>query len=371
MLAASVPTCSDPFSTAPRVGRHQYFLRLVSGEVRGLGAALQRLSLRAAGLPYELMVRIRNAAYRRGWLRTRRVSAAVVSIGNLTTGGTGKTPFVEYVAAFYRRLGRRVAILSRGYGGKGGRNDEALVLEENLPEVPHLQGADRLALAQNAIEDLQSEILLLDDGFQHRRLARDLDLVLIDATTPWGYGYLLPRGLLREPPSSLSRAGLIVLTRCDQVAAEQRERLRQTIARIAPRVSVIESRHRPVDLRNSEGDSAPLHMLRDNPTAAFCGLGNPEAFRRTLMDLGTELCAFRAFPDHHIYTRGDIETLRRWAESLPGGANIVTTQKDLVKLRLPRLSDRSLWRLGVRLGIESGQDVLDGRLQSVLPSAEG
>ncbi len=129
----------------------------------------------------------------------------VVSIGNLTAGGTGKTPCVEYVVRFYRALDRRVAILSRGYGGDGARNDEALVLEENLPDVPHLQGADRVALAHIAIEELESEIVVLDDGFQHRRLARDLDLVLIDATAPWGHGYLLPRGLLREPPGSLKR----------------------------------------------------------------------------------------------------------------------------------------------------------------------
>ena len=116
------------------------------------------------------------------------------------------------------RLGqrdRRVAILSRGYGGPdgGGRNDEALVLEENLPDVPQLQGADRVALAHVAVEELESEVLVLDDGFQHRRLARDLDVVLIDATNPWGHGHLFPRGLLREPVSSLRRADVLVLTR--------------------------------------------------------------------------------------------------------------------------------------------------------------
>src|SRR5439155_4635434 len=131
----------------------------------------------------------------------------------------GNTPCVEYLARHYRDLGLRVAVLSRGYGAREGRNDEALVLEANLPDVPHLQGADRVALARIAVEELESNVLVLDDGFQHRRLARDLDVVLIDATEPWGYGYLLPRGLLRESPRGLKRAGAVLLTRCDQVGA--------------------------------------------------------------------------------------------------------------------------------------------------------
>src|SRR5262249_26736647 len=157
----------------------------------------------------------------------------VVSVGNLTLGGTGKTPCVEYVCRFYRDLDLRVAVLSRGYGAANGRNDEALVLEENLPDVPHLQGADRVALARAAVEELESEVLVLDDGFQHRRLARDLDVVLVDATNPWGFGRLFPRGLLRESPRGLGRAGVVVLTRCDQVPDEERARLRQQVSRLA------------------------------------------------------------------------------------------------------------------------------------------
>jgi tetraacyldisaccharide 4'-kinase len=352
-------------------GPRQHYLRLVSGESRGLGPMLERLALRAASLPYGWAVRLRNAAFQRGWIHSRRVAVPVVSVGNLTAGGTGKTPCVEYVARFYRALDRRVAILSRGYGGEGARNDEALVLEENLPDVPHLQGADRVALAQIAIEELESEVLLLDDGFQHRRLARDLDLVLMDTTAPWGHGYLLPRGLLREPPRSLRRAGAIVLTRCDQVTTEQRERLRQTVGRIAPEVPVIETSHRPVELTSSDGSSASLDLLPHGPVAAFCGIGNPEAFRHSLLDLGAVPISFRVYPDHHRYSREDVEELRRWAGNLPHGTTIVTTQKDSVKLRLASLSDRPLWCLHIRLRVESGQDVLVRLLQSVLPPTEG
>src|SRR5205807_5814849 len=169
----------------------------------------------------------------------------VISVGNLTVGGTGKTPCVEYVARRLRTWDRRVAILSRGYGGDGGANDEALVLEDNLPDVPHLQGADRVALAKIAVEELESDALVLDDGFQHRRLARDLDLVLIDATQPWGFGYQLPRGLLRESPRGLKRAGAVLLTRCDQVDAAALARLGDQVARLAPQAPVIETSHRP------------------------------------------------------------------------------------------------------------------------------
>lgn len=351
--------------------RSRYYPYLISGEARGLGASAQRLALHLASVPYGLAVRLRNSAYQRGWLRVERVAIPVVSVGNLTAGGTGKTPFVEYVARFYRNLDRRVAILSRGYGSETGRNDEALVLEENLPDVPHLQGANRVELARTALEELESEILVLDDGFQHRRLARDLDVVLIDAMMPWGHGHLLPRGLLREPASGLRRADVVALTRCDQLSTEQREQLRRTLARLAPGLPLVETTHRPMELCNSDGMGAELETLRQGPVAAFCGLGNPEAFRRSLLALGARLHDFRIYADHHAYRREDVEALRRWAANLPGDAIVVTTQKDLVKLRLSDLGDRPLWCLRIRLHVESGQDVLDERLQSVLPPAEG
>ena len=194
------------------------FHDLIRGRRRGFGPALARLGLTAASVPYGTAVRLRNRLYDAGWKARLRAAVPVVSVGNLTLGGTGKTPCVEYLARFYRDRDVRVAILSRGYGGSGAANDEALVLEENLPDVPHLQGADRVALAGVAVEELEAELLILDDGFQHRRLARDLDVVLLDATDPFGQGRLLPRGLLREPASSLRRADAVLVSRCDQVA---------------------------------------------------------------------------------------------------------------------------------------------------------
>ena len=346
--------------------RRRRYLAVVRGEAHGVGPALQRLGFSAASIPYGIAVRLRNLGYDRGWLRAHRVPAPVVCVGNLTVGGTGKTPFVEHVAGFYRSRDVRVAVLSRGYGAASGPNDEALVLEENLPDVPHLQGKDRVALALSAIEELETALLVLDDGFQHRRLSRDLDLVLIDATAPWGHGRLLPRGLLREPRGGLRRAHLIALTRCDQVSATDKARLREEAARLAPGVPVIETTHRPMGLVNSEGATAPLETLRERPAAAFCGVGNPESFRRTLTDCGARVCDFRVYPDHHAYTRADVDDLRAWARGLPADCPVLVTQKDLVKLRLPRLADRPLWSLRIRLHVEAGADELERLLAAAL-----
>jgi tetraacyldisaccharide 4'-kinase len=367
-----VPAPSDhtPSDRTRAASVQDRYLALVKGERRGFWPALQRLGLRLAAVPYGLAVRLRNLLYDCGLKRVERVEVPVVSVGNLSVGGTGKTPCVEYVAAFYRGLDLRVAILSRGYGGSDGRNDEALLLEENLPDVPHLQGADRVALARSAIEELESEILVLDDGFQHRRLGRDLDVVLLDATAPWGYGGLLPRGLLREPASSLKRAGVVVLTRCDQVGDAERASLRERVRRLAPAAPVAEATHRPEGLVNGERTEEGLTALRGRPLAAFCGVGNPESFRRTLTDLGGDVRAFRVYPDHHAYTRADVADLHAWGKSLSDDAVLVTTQKDLVKLRLTRLGERPLWALRIRLHFESGREAFEERLRAVVQRGE-
>ncbi len=341
-------------------------LSLIRGERRGPWARVQRGGLWLLSMPYGLAVRVRNRLYDRGWKKRHKAGVPVISVGNLTVGGTGKTPCVEYVARWCRQQDLRVAILSRGYGSEAGRNDEALVLEENLPDVPHLQGADRVVLARVAVEELESEVLVLDDGFQHRRLVRDLDLVLLDATNPWGFGHLLPRGLLREPPASLRRAGTILLTRCDQVAPEELELLRGRVARMAPGILVAESVHRPAELVDARQVTADLHELRGRPVVAFCGLGNPEAFRNTLIGLGAEIGAFRTFPDHHSYTRTDIDELRRWARQQAKDCVVATTQKDLVKIRLTQLGERPLYAVRIQLHITRNRDLLDQQLQEVL-----
>jgi tetraacyldisaccharide 4'-kinase len=338
---------------------------LIRGDRTGVVPALQRFGLWSLSLGYRLGIACRNLAFNRGWMAVHKVSVPVVSIGNLTTGGTGKTPCVEHVARFFRHLDLQVALLSRGYGSEAGRNDEALVLEENLPDVPHLQGADRAALAQIAIEELESDVLVLDDGFQHRRLDRDLDIVLIDATCPWGHGYLLPRGLLRESIGSLNRADVVMLTRCDLAARESIEQIR-TVVRSVKELPIVESVHRPAEWRNASHAVKSLDTLRGRPVGAFCGLGNPDAFRQTLTKLGMNVVAWRTYPDHHAYSRNDIEELRDWARQLPTDAAVVTTQKDLVKIRLDTLAERELWALAIQLQITSGQEAFEALLGKVV-----
>jgi tetraacyldisaccharide 4'-kinase len=341
--------------------------RTISGERRGLWPALVRCGLWWTRLPYGIGVRWRNWLYNKGWKETHRAGVPVVSVGNLSVGGTGKTPCVEYIARFYREHDLRVAILSRGYGSETGRNDEAMVLEENLPDVPHFQGADRVEMARIAGEEAEPDVLVLDDGFQHRRLARDLDIVLIDATDPCGNRYLFPRGTLREPFGSLLRAHVAMLTHCDAVEPRALEVLRNRVEYYLGAGVIVTSRHEPFGLVGAEGRVASLGTLKQQPVAAFCGIGNPEAFRRTLRDAGANVVDFRTFPDHHNYTRDDVDDLRNWAARQPDDALIATTQKDLVKLRIADLSGRPLWAVRVGLGFLEGQEEFNRLLLDVVP----
>ncbi|MCI0334781.1 MAG: tetraacyldisaccharide 4'-kinase [Planctomycetes bacterium] len=344
----------------------EYFLSLVSGRRRGVWPTLQRCGLSLASVPYGCGARLRNWLFDRGLKKTFRAAVPVVSVGNLTLGGTGKTPCVEYIARFYRDRKLRVAVLSRGYGAGAGRNDEALVLEENLPDVPHLQGSDRALLARTAVRELGADILVLDDGFQHRRLERDLDVVLIDATNPWGFGRLFPRGLLREPVAGLRRAAAVLLTRCDLVEPEVLRQIRQRLERIEHGKPIALAKHRPAAWINAQGESRRPQSLTQLPVAGFCGIGNPEAFRQTLIGLGVQLVDWRVFPDHYEYTHCDIENLRSWANALPADAALATTQKDLVKIRLDRLGERELWALRIELEVFEGEEAFHDLLSAVL-----
>jgi tetraacyldisaccharide 4'-kinase len=349
----------------PRSSPLDNYLALIRGERRGPMAIMARAGLRCLSIPYGWGVRLRNVAYRRGWLESVAAGVPVISVGNLTMGGTGKTPCVEYLANGCRSRDLRVAILSRGYGSDRGHNDEAMVLEENCPDVPHLQGADRVLLAATAVEELESEVLILDDGFQHRRLRRDLDVVLVDATCPWGFDYLAPRGLLREPVSGLKRADVVLLTRCDLVRPDELSRIRIQVRKLAPETPIVESEHRPVAWVNGDR-TTELDAFRGRPVAAFCGLGNPDAFRRTLVELGGEPIVWRTYPDHHAYSRDDIEELREWARPLPEDAVIATTQKDLVKIRLEHLGNRELWALRIGLHVRVGEDELARKIDETV-----
>ncbi len=322
--------------------------------------------LRVVETPYAWAMRWRNRRYDRGKAASFRVDVPVICVGNLTLGGTGKTPTVEWVARWFRRRGIRVTLVSRGYKATdGARNDESLELEQKLPDVPHLQNVDRVEAARTAIEEFEAQLILLDDGFQHRRLQRDLDIVLIDALEPFGFDHVFPRGTLREPLSGLKRAQVVILSRADLCTPEERERIWQRVRRYAPHAAQVEAAHRPLELLNFSRQTQPLETLAGQPLLAFCGIGNPEGFRRTLGGLNYNVQAWRAFPDHHNYTRDDIESLANEARAA-GVAGLVCTHKDLVKIGMDSLGGLPLWAVRIGLEILQGEDALNAALEKIV-----
>jgi tetraacyldisaccharide 4'-kinase len=219
------------------------------------------------------------------------------------------------------------------------------------------------------VEELESELLVLDDGFQHRRLHRDLDIVLIDATCPPTRDYLFPRGTLREPVAGLNRAAAIVLTRCDQVPDGEFRATRDWLGRKYSNAKIATTEHRPTSLIGGS-EPEPVDTVRDRPVAGFCGIGNPTAFRQTLEGLGAQIVAFRSFDDHHPYSRGDVEELNRWAAPLPSGTMVATTQKDWVKLRLGELGGHPLRAVRIGLAFREGQGEFDALLQRIAPRTD-
>jgi tetraacyldisaccharide 4'-kinase len=340
--------------------------RLISEPPSGPVERTLRGLLAAASKLYGAGIYCRNRRYDWKLAAVHHVGVPVISVGNLTTGGTGKTPLVAWLADWFSRQGIRVAIVSRGYGSRAGQpNDEALELQLRLPDVPHIQNPDRVAAARRAIEECACHVVLLDDGFQHRRIHRDLDLVLIDASTPFGHDHLLPRGLLREPIGALGRAHVVALSRADQVRASDREALRARIARIAPRAAWLELTHRPQSVLSAAGTSTVAELLRGARIAAFCGIGNPRAFHRTLRDCGADVVAFREFADHFAYGAAEVASLSAWADALDV-AGVWCTVKDFVKLRAAKLGRHRLYALAIDVEPLAGRAEFESRLHSIV-----
>jgi tetraacyldisaccharide 4'-kinase len=339
---------------------------LMSGRRRGVMPAAARALLRAAEVPYACVVAHRNRRFDRGRAVVNRVGVPVISVGNVTTGGTGKTPMVAWLARWFRRRDARVTLISRGYkADEGALNDEALELERQLPDVPHLQNPDRIAAARTAIEELECQLILLDDAFQHRRIHRDLDIVLLDAVEPFGFGHLLPRGLLRESPRGLSRADVVVLSRADAIEPRRREEVYRQARTHAPRADWVEVSHQPRRLSNATGQVQTVGELNGPRIAAFCGIGNPQGFRHTLACCGIRPVGFRSFPDHHRFQSSDIDQLAEFARS-SGADALVCTGKDLVKIGVDRIHDVPLWAVVVEVSVDKGLDALESRLGTIL-----
>lgn len=336
-------------------------LEVISGRRKGCWAALIRLFLSAWTPLYRWTIAIRNRRFDRAKENQssliKSVGVPVISVGNLTTGGTGKTPFVVYVCELIASFGLKVAIVSRGYGSEAGKvaNDEAMELAFRLPTVPHVQSPDRFRAAQTAIQDHGAQVVVLDDGFQHRQLHRDLDIVLIDCTNPFGYDRLLPRGLLREPLSSLGRCQVIVLTRCELVSEPIRQELANQINRLNSDALIVSTRTVPSGWFQFDGSKYPLNHLSGRVSFSFCGIGNPGAFFATLGRLGLEVLGNRCFPDHYHFSRQDLEQIGSIAKD-SGATAIICTHKDLVKVQEIELNGLPVYCLMIETELMIGRE---------------
>jgi tetraacyldisaccharide 4'-kinase len=316
-------------------------------------SALSSMVLPPLSLLYGGIVRARAALYRSGTLKVSKLAAPVISIGNLTTGGTGKTPLVEFLARKLACEGRRVCILTRGYGRDNaqkrvvvsdGQNilasvtdagDEPQLLAETLQGIAAvISDADRLAAGEWAIKELGSDVFILDDGFQHLGLARDLNIVAIDATNPWGGGHLLPYGRLREPRRELSRAGVIVITRANEAAnLDSLTREIETLSRNQPLFTShtkVRALRRLEDQRSSTDQRSRVSV--EKPLATFCAIGNPESFLKQVESQGYRSVYNHVARDHSRYSQEEVNSLLERARRA-GAKSLVTTDKDAVKLR--------------------------------------
>ena len=382
----------------------QFAIEVILHNKPGITATLFRLFLHGLSFIYASVVRLRLKLYRERFIHDHHLGVPVISIGNLTVGGTGKTPVAELLARALQKSGRSVAILSRGYKSKRQKKvriwtkwlaglrgetlptnpprvvsdgkkvlldslvagDEPYMLAKNLPGVPVVVDKDRVKAGLYAIERLGANTLLLDDGLQYIRLKHRMDMVLVDRTAPWGNGYLLPRGTLREPVRHLKRASFIFLTKCDGSDNSEFIKGLRKYNRVA---EIIECRHRPLHLENIHtGERLPLDRLQGAYVGAVSGIAVPESFESGLRLLGAKVDVVRRFADHHRFTDKDISQfidrcVRRDVDL------IVTTEKDYV--RFPKLppADVPIVFLRVEIEIMNGQHVFD-RMIRILSEAK-
>ena len=297
-------------------------------------------------LVYRAVINIRNRMYDHGIFSQRKLPCKVVSVGNIAVGGTGKTHMVIMLANILKKKGYRPAVLSRGYGGRtkhpvnivsdGSRimmgyhevGDEPVLIARATEGIPVITGAERFVTGKAAINDLAANILILDDAFQHRKLFRDLDIVILNREEPFGNGFLLPRGPLREPLKALNRAHILIWK--DSVLDGRYPKYQEKgIGVFSPTHSVY---LRPKTLvRGESGDSLPLEYLRGKKICAFAGIAFPESFRETIESLGGIVVSFMPFPDHHNYTVGDLADMKR-VSTASAAEIMMTTEKDGIRL---------------------------------------
>ncbi len=369
-------------------GLEEFAVEVIYGRRRDFAASTLRVLLRGLSALWRAAVFLRHALYRHRLLHSRHLGCFVISIGNLTVGGTGKTPVVEMLARSLNQRGRRVAVLSRGYKSEkppsirlarrgllrkrspapprivsdGSQvllesryaGDEPFMLASNLHGVPVLVDKDRVHAGAWAVRTYGSDTLLLDDGLQYIRLGRRLNVVLVDSTQPFGTGRLLPGGTLREPPSGLRRAHYIFLTKCD---GRPQDQLVNRIRRYNRTAGIIQCTHSPRYLQNvSTGERLPLGALAGAYIGVMCGIASPQSLVTTLTQLGANVALRRYFTDHHRYRRGEV---RRFSDLCIDRdlSMIITTEKDAVRLPDLREPEVPIYFLRVEIEILSGGDV--------------
>jgi tetraacyldisaccharide 4'-kinase len=341
------------------------FESLVSGERRGIGASAARGGLRVLGFLYGRVMAVRNAYYDT-WAMPAWLDVPVVSVGNLTVGGTGKTPMTIWLCERLLERGRKPAVLSRGYKASAeGVADELLLVSRRVPQAVAIAHADRLRAGRMAIEQYQVKAAILDDGFQHRRLGRDLDILLIDATRPFGYGHILPGGLLRERISAMRRADAVIITRADQADAGKIATIEKIVREWNREAPIVQAVHEPSGFADLAG--TPVDAPTDMRVGAIAGIARPNAFVRTLADLGLSPAATAVYPDHYAYSTTDVERIAAWARDEKLGC-LLTTEKDAVKLaRIGGHWPMPVVSVGIRIKmLDDGDTVLCGLIDCML-----
>jgi tetraacyldisaccharide 4'-kinase len=343
---------------------------------------IKGIVLSPLSITYAAVTRLRTAAYKSGLLKTTRLPLPVISIGNITVGGTGKTPLVARVSRALAAEGRKVCVLTRGYARENASErivvsdgsamlasveqagDEPLWLAENLKGVAAvICDPDRAAAGRWAIDNLKSDAFVLDDGFQHLQLGRDLDIVVIDATNPWGGGHLLPHGRLREGARGLSRADCVIITRMEQNA--DISSLKSEIQKLLGDHPILTSQMQTKGVRELNGQCLATLGLIPQPVVAFCGIGNPDSFFSQLRSGGLNITTTQAFPDHHQYKPEEIVKLSDKARRL-NASSLITTAKDAVKLRDFKF-DLSCYVLDIEISIDQ-QDKLQDLIRTAIRS---
>ena len=355
---------------------------ILAEEEQALGIRVLRMVATLLAWSYDKLTTLRNILFDSGILKIHQLSCPVISVGNLAVGGTGKTPMVIWLARFLLEEGWRVGIVSRGYKGEeteevlvvsDGRDilvdsdisgDEPQLLARRLPGIPVLCSTKRALAAKAAAEQFRCEVVILDDGFQHRFLARNLDIVMLDSRYPFGDGFLLPRGILREQTTALTRAQVLVLSRFD--GSKEAEQSHKNLVRQWPDKTVVTAAHRATRLFGATTHrELPLSSVRNKRLAAFAGIGRPDDFFRSVRDLGAELVHTTALPDHHPLTVDFLASLVEEA-SAKQPELWLTTEKDWVRLPSDLPDSMELMILAVEIDLVRDSSLLKAVVQESL-----